>query len=307
MFTTKKPTARTLAAAAGVVLSFLGCSSSPQEKVASAVEVINHTRTALSSASITSVTGTYGGSCSGRAADGSDTWTISISGGPAGDELSVIKNDTACVLTFTDIITADGTFVGAPAIAMGTANTYAGSASSFALSGQPVAFYGNAKISALTYAANFTITLLVSDAPNASSAPDKSATYATETGSVSASSVGAPDYSVDFSTLGVTKDVNNVVQSVSGYEQLTAGSVAGQDYVIYTGALTGASTFDEVDTAWSGGTPTLLSSLTSLRIPASEFGLTGIDLDTSPQRTVIVRNTVQGVSAYEVLLVTFVP
>jgi hypothetical protein len=47
--------------------------------------------------------------------------------------------------------------------------------------------------------------------------------------------------------------------------------------------------------------------LTSLRLPATAFNLVSKDLDTTTQRTVIIRNTVEAVSSYELVLVTFTP
>jgi len=269
------------------------------------VDILNQTKSALSAASITSITGTYGAACDGRSVSGNDTWTISISGGPAGDELSVRRHDTDCVLSVDDIVTAGGTYVGSPAIDLAT--SYAGSASAFALSGT-LTFYGNAKISALAYDTNFTITLLVSDAPGASAAPDKGASFDTENGTVTPGNVSASDYTIDYSGFGIQKDVDNVVQSVSGYGQLTAGSATGQDYAIYEGDLTGASTLAAVETAYSGAASHgSLSALTTLELQAADFNLVSLDLDNSPQRTVIIRNTDQGVSAYQLLRITFVP
>jgi hypothetical protein len=291
-----------------VVAASTGCIAPAADSVSPRLEVIDRTNSALSAASITSLTGTYGAACDGRAVAGTDAWTLSVSGGPAADELSVRKNDADCVLTITSVVTVAGSFIGAPAIDLSTSNAYKASASAFALSAQPVAFYGNAKISALTFAADFTISLLVSDSPNASDAGNKGATFATQSGTLSASTVPASNYTISYASFGVSKDVNNVVQSVSGYAQLTAGAATGQDYAIYEGALTGASTVPEVETAWAAATTKgLLSALTTLQLPASGFGLPAVDLDTSPKRTVIIRNTDTGVSSYQLILTTFIP
>ncbi|MEA2746666.1 MAG: hypothetical protein QOI41_809 [Myxococcales bacterium] len=293
----------------GLAAVSAGCSAaSADESVKPRLEVINQTKSALSADAITSITGTYGAACSGRSALATDTWTVSIAGGPASDELSVRKNDSDCVLTIDDIVTADGSFIGAPSIALDTTNTFKGSASAFALDGQPLAFYANAKIGALTFASDFTISLLVSDAPHASDEGNKGATFATQNASVSASTVPASDYTVSFASFSVAKDVNNVVQSVSGSAQFSAGSVAGQDYAVYEGALTDSSTLAEVDAAFAGAATTgLLADLTTLHLPASGFGLVGLDLDTNPQRTMIIRNTNANVSSYQLMLITFIP
>lgn len=292
----------------GVVSGSAGCTAEGGDSVTPRVDLINQTKGALSAASITSITGTYGADCDGRAGAGTDTWTVSISGGPAGNELSVRKNDANCILTLRNIITAGGTFIAASPMALDTTDTYEGSASAFALSAGPLAFYGNAKINALTFAANFTITLLVSDAPGATDEGNKAATFATQSGTVSAGTVPASNYTLSLTSFGLTKDVNNVVQSVSGFAQLSAGSATGQNYAVYEGALTGSSTLAQVETAYSGATTTgLLSALTTLQLPASGFGLAGADLDSTTQRTIILRNTDQGVSSYQLLLITFIP
>ncbi len=139
------------------------CSVSHLETVTPSVEVIDQTNREFGASFITSITGTYGAGCSGRAAAGTDTWTVSLLGGPAPDELSVRTNNSTCVLTLTDVITTEGTFIGAPPIVLRTT----GSASPFAKSASPLAFYGEATISALTFATNFTITLIVSEDPSA--------------------------------------------------------------------------------------------------------------------------------------------
>jgi hypothetical protein len=285
-----------------------GCTVQTDASVRPRLEVIDRTKNAFSAASITSITGTYGTACDGRSALGTDAWTLSVSGGPAGNELSVRKNDTDCVLTIDSVVTAGATFIGTPAIALDAADAYAASASAFAEDGEAVAFYGNAKVSALSFATDFTISFLASDATTASDEGDKGATFATESGSLSGGTVAASDYTIDLGSFGVAKDVNNVVQSVSGYAQLAEGSSTGQDYAVYAGALTGASTLIQVEAAWAAPVSTgSLSGLTSLQLPASGFGLSGVDLDTSPQRTIIIRNTDQGVSSYQLMLITFVP
>jgi len=147
-----------------------GCSSLSEARVTPRFELIDQSTSALNAATISRITGSYGGACGGRAAAGTDPWTISLSGGPAADELSVRTNDGDCVLTLESIVTSDGSYVGSPAIALDTSNAYTPSASAFAVDGQALAFYGNAKISALTFATDFTISLLISDQPNASDA-----------------------------------------------------------------------------------------------------------------------------------------
>jgi len=132
-----------------------------------------------------------------------------------------------------------------------------------------------------------------------------SATVATQAGTVVAGTVPASNYSIDFETLSLVKDTDNVVQSESGYAQLEARDVIGQDYAIHLGSLSAASTLAEVEIAYSSAkTKGALSQLTTLRLPAEGFELVGERLDTGVERTVIIRNTDEGVSSYQLLLVS---
>jgi hypothetical protein len=129
---------------------------------------------------------------------------------------------------------------------------------------------------------------------------------ATEEGTVVAGTVAAANYEIDFETFSLIKNTENVVQSQSGYAQLVPGSVAGQDYAIYLGALSVASSIAEVGDAYdSAKTAGLLAELTTLRLPAAAFELEGELLDTPVERTVIIRNMDQSVSSYQLLVVSF--
>jgi hypothetical protein len=288
----------------GFALISTGCGLG--DEVGPRVELVNQTQSALTVGSIRSITGTYGASCDGRAAAGTDPWTASVTGGPAADELGVRLNDADCVLTFNNVVSTDGVFIGAPAITLNTADTYKATASAYALAAGPLDFYGNAKISSLLFASDFTITLLVSDTP-AVTEGTKAAATATVSATVLVGTVPAPNYTVSFTPFELEVDVDNVVQLVSGYAQLAAGSVAGQDSAVYQGALTVASTVSEIETAFAASTPAPLSGLTTLQVPATGFGLIAADLDASTQRTIIIRNVVEGVSSYQLLLITFIP
>ncbi|HSO31367.1 MAG TPA: hypothetical protein VLT33_02590 [Labilithrix sp.] len=279
-----------------------GCSSSSEEAVTPKLEIINRTASAIQLAgSITAVHGTYGGACESR----TGAWVVDGLT-PGNTTLSVVKNDTACVLTMTSI-DAGSSFSATPAIAMAT--TYATVGSGFALSSggdTSLKFYGNAKMSAVLFASDFVISLVVSDSPRGTDAGNKGADgYASRSATLTAGGVPAPDYTIALGSFGVTKDINNVVDAVSGFALLGEEGVSGEDFAVVSGA---PATFAAVDAAFSGGSPAPLSGLaTPLELPASGFALPTVDLDTSPQRTVIIRHTVNGVSSYEMLTVTFTP
>ncbi|MDB4946559.1 MAG: hypothetical protein JWP97_6093 [Labilithrix sp.] len=284
-----------------------GCSSgSEEEAVRPKLEIVNQTASALSAASITAVTGTYSGTCSGRDPLETEGWVVDLVT-PASSSLTVRKNDPDCRLTVRNILTADSTFSGTPAITLDTVDAYKSTSSAFAIGAGPLGFYGNAKISALTYLEDFTITLLVSDDAQATApGTPPAAGFATEAGSVSASAVPAPAYTVGFGGMTVTKDAENVVQSAAGFAQLTVGAVAGEDYAVSLDDLTGA-TFAAVDAAYAAAASkgTLASLAVAGRIPAASFGLEAADLDTATYRTIILRHTVSDVSSYQYFVVLF--
>jgi hypothetical protein len=171
-----KRIASSISAASLVVLA--ACSAPPSEGHATArLELLGESASALADAPITSIAGTYGTGCDGRSSMATDTWTISATGGPAVDELSVRKDDSSCVLTITTVVTTSGAYVAAAPIVLDTPDMYPASASAFAVTGGPPAFHGNAKISAIAFAADFTISLLVSDAPSRTDAGTLSATH----------------------------------------------------------------------------------------------------------------------------------
>ncbi|HSO31368.1 MAG TPA: ice-binding family protein [Labilithrix sp.] len=165
----KKRTTSSISAVSLVVLAS-ACSASAGGDVTARLELLGHREDALASASITSISGTYGADCDGRSASGTDAWTLS--------DLRVRKNDSDCVLAVTNIVTLGATYLGDPPIALDTTNAYPTGASAFGVAGGPLAFHANAKISALTFSDDFTISLLVSDAPSAVDAGSRAAIVA---------------------------------------------------------------------------------------------------------------------------------
>jgi len=299
-------TSSLLCSAAVIAALTTGCSSAEDDSVRPKIEVLNRTASALSAEAVTAINGTYGVDCDGRASDGTDPWTFVI-GDANASTLTVRKNDANCALTITSLV-ADGTFIATPAITLGT--TWQATASAFAEEGEATEFYGNAMISSTAFSDDPTISVIVSDSPNVSDAGEKEADFAVQSASFDLDTVAAPNYTISFSGFSLEKDVNSVVQSVSGHAQLAEDSVAGQDYAIHLGELTSASSLGAIEAAYAGAASTgPLSALTSLEIPATEFGLMSpaVDLDGGVKRTVIIRNTTEGVSAYQLLVVTFTP
>jgi len=219
----------------GVCAVGAGCAQpTGNDKVGARLTVLGTAGSALSASDISSISGTYGGACADHASDGTDGWLLAA----GTSTLAVAKDDTDCVLTIQYISSGELTWTGTPAIALDSANTWKDAPSVFASSGQ-ASFYANAKISALSFAADFGITLLVSDTPSARTS-DKAATFGTVNGSVTSQTVPAPDYTIDTSHMDIEKDADAVVLSTSGFVQLLPDLVDGQDYAVYLGSLSGA-------------------------------------------------------------------
>jgi hypothetical protein len=270
-----------------------------------AIQVIDRTTRALSTGAMQWVNGTYTGCTdpagAGLLADGT-AWSARISGSAAmtNAPLTVVNNDSGCTLAITSIV-ADTTYIGTPAVAIGT--SYNGAASSFSTtSGGPISFYVNAKASALTFTANFAITILFSDNV-ASVTPGTTATYASVTSASNAAvPVLAPDYTATFGSFALTADISQFVQTATGTVTVTAGSNPGEYYIINTSQSLGSS-FAAIDTAYlAGGTPVAIGTT----IDESAFSLLPSGTVKLPVvRNVIIVHTVSGVSAYEVIRITF--
>ncbi len=309
----------------GFALLFVlgACSSAADDSTVSPRINVSSSSAALSADSITAVKGTYS-ACKGHVDD--STWTATLSGGPAVNELSVRKNDHSCALVLTDILTptdyhGDATATHAAGILLTPA--YEGSAEAFYNPpGGLLAFYANAKNDgASSFADNFTISIVVSDSPSSVNAGNKTGNYKVVTASVSASTMPSPTYTASFAPLVIEEDANNIVLSETGYAQLTEGAVVGQDYLVFSGAL--AATYSEVDAAWramlgggavGGGSQDPIAL--TLQVPANLFRLTpednGMnysDLTAGIAKTIVIRNTDDAthVSSYQIITVTFVP
>lgn len=144
-----RPRPSTLALACVVMLA--GCLD--QEDVGGQVEVIDDRAETLLEGSLESVNGLYGAGCINR----SGPWSVEIMPGATLDEpeLSVIRKNTACVLTLTELHTSGGIFTAVPAIVLST--TYKAMASSFG------EFSANAKVDSLSFVDDVNLTIPFSD------------------------------------------------------------------------------------------------------------------------------------------------
>lgn len=269
-----------------------GCENAESGDVGGRTVVFDHRTQDLLGSDLASANGSYGAGCTNR----TGSWSLEIASGATldHDALSVVRNDTTCVLTLTELRLADNSLVTAtPALTLGT--SYQASASAF---GSPAAFYANAKLSAASFASDFVLTLLFSDDSDLVSG-DHTATFAVQTATVSAQAVDAPDYMLDVSGLVLQTDTNDVVQTATGSALLTAGSATGTRYAVVD--ADGLTSYEDVDTAYLAATSAAIAS----SIPASAFALVSDDLTTAQTRTLIIANVANGVRSYQVFEVTF--
>lgn len=273
-----------------------GCTTGGAAWVTPEVEVIDKTSQAIMLQTPKWVNGTYGAECMGR----SGAWSarISGSGSMTNPSLSVIMNDSACVLSITSLVLLDDyTYDAAAPLAL--AGDFAETGTSFARASLPVAFQANAKISEPSFGDYFRITISLSDPPRlttGSTAP----TYATVgVWSPIASNVTAPDYGVDLGDLMIQKDAQNEIVDVSGALYLSAGARTGEHWVVSTDPSLG-TTFGDVDAAYQAGTP---QPLEDDYITAGALSLGGASLPTT--RSVIIAHIEDGVAAYQVIQLSF--
>jgi hypothetical protein len=264
-------------------------------------EVLGQTASALSTASIKWLNGTYGAGCTDR----SGSWSLRLGGAQAMDNpgLSVVTNDTGCVLTLTELV-ADATYVASPSIILDT--SYAASASSFAPGGaSTVSFYGNAILSSKSFANSFTVGVAFSDDPRAGSG-GVTGTYSGVSATSSVTSVSSPDYTLSLisGSLAFQVDVNHLVTSSSGTADLTDGSATASSYVIDVGTLPASPTFDDYDAAYVAGTPVMIGGANP-SVAASALLANGTDVSSPVVRTIILRRATSGVPAYQAFKVTF--
>jgi hypothetical protein len=284
-----------------VLASGTGACVSPDDAdaVVASAEPIDRSTQALGTGTLLWANGTYGAGCLTH----SGSWSLRISGAAAMDNaaLSVVKNNTACVLTLTSLV-ADQTYAATPSIAMGS--SYAGSASAFAPSGA-VNFYANAKLSATTFSSDFVVTILYSDDKRAATGA-LTAGYASVAATSTATSQTSPNYTLDMATdaLAVQTDANYIVTAATGLADLTDGSTTGDGYIVDLGTLATTPTFAQLDAAYTAGSPTTISGANP-QITAATFGLVGVDLTTAAVRTIVIRKSVSGVRSFQTFKITF--
>jgi hypothetical protein len=298
-----------------IALAATACSAASDDHVGGDVNVIlGRGTSALSAAGISALNGTYGSGCDGR----SGSWSVGVNGGTelANGALSVQKNDSGCVLTVMSVQTGSTstedkkTYLAASGIALGT-SWVSGSVTAFKdVANDPVDFYGNAMISSVSYSANFTITFKASADHNDGESDLDSASYATQSATVTAQNLAAPNYTISMDGFSFQTDNEDIVQSTDGSAALSLanGQQSGQDFAVHHGQLSAASTPEEVAAAYAAA-GVKNQAVGDGTIDDSLFGLdTDDDLTAGPAyRTIIIRNSesATGLVSYQLIQVAF--
>lgn len=272
--------------------------STQDEYVTPTVHVVDRSRKDLGIGALLWVNGSYSSTCRDRTGE----WSARITGDGdmSNPQLSVLRDDIRCKLTLTEIV-ADDTYLSSPAITLDVA--YSSSGSSFATlpigsAANPVAFFGNAKLSSLVFGPYVGITLVVSDNMDDTNGATNT-TYVSVSPSGSESLVRSPDYSIGLEHVVIQVDINGVIDSATGFVDLIPGSNLAESYVVSSNPdLT--QDFAEIDAEYlAGGAPKAIGAT----IPVSELDLAGAECPVA--RAVILAHTESGVRAYEVVRIAF--
>lgn len=289
-------------AAMGVcVLAMVGCAGADTSAGSTVPEgeVLGTASSSLSNGSIQWVNGTYT-----NCVNHTGSWSARVSGVATmtNGALTVVKNDTTCVLSMTGIY-ADQLYGATPALALGT--SFAAVASSFGSGAAQ--FSANARLDSVQFAADFQLSLVYGDTTTAPTSVVVNSAYATVQASTVTTGVSPPNYTIDTSSFLFQIDAIGLVTGVSGSAQLTNGTNTGTTYAIDMGTLPASPTYLQVGVAWITAVTTQ-KPITGANpaVPSSQFGVLGLNLLSSSQvRTLIVQRTVAGVSAYQLFRITF--
>lgn len=286
--------------ALSAALATTSCGGAEGGDATANVELIDATRGALTTAKVRWANGMFGPGCKSR----SGSWSVPIDPSVTtmdNPTLSVSRNDITCTLKITELV-GDETYRAAPPLVLTTVFTPLAAPFNRPVAvGGKAAFYANARLGTTTFDGPFTLTLLVSGEA-AESAVSASGTYATSRASASVTTVPAPDYAVDISTLAFEYDAYPLVTAVSGNLALTAGKYAGEGYVIVD-TLPTTPAYADYDAAYKAQVAQPI--VNGATIPGATLLSVGSALTSDVVRTVLVRRTVDGVPSYQVVTVTF--
>jgi Thrombospondin type 1 domain len=121
---------------------------------------------------------------------------------------------------------------------------------------------------------------------------------------VSEGNVPAPDFGLSTSDHTLRTDENNIVTTSSGHVQLVLHSHAAQTYAVVHGLLASGKSPNELAREIQSA-PHTGTFASPYRIQATDLDLVGADLTNGVSRSIILRNTDDGKSSYQVLHLEF--
>lgn len=302
-----------LLACAGLCVAVLGACSSEAvtadpAKVSGHAELTDRISAALTTATVTAIKGTYGAACTAR----TGTWTIALNayGLVTGETaLTVVTGDVGCILSVTEVKVGPGATALSykPALPIPVAAAYAEHGVAFMLAGAGATqFYANFRLQPdLLFNADFILNMVYSD--NVSEVDLSVLTnYQLVVSTATAAAVPAPNATMLLTALDVKVDAKSVVKTATGTLKVTQGAVIAEAYVIDLDTVGTAPTYAALDTAFNlpANTRVALTGA-SQTIPAADLKLVAVDLSTPKKRNVIVANTDNGVTSYQVFQITF--
>jgi hypothetical protein len=287
-----------------LILGAVAITGCGQEESLPQIDLVDKSSKALTTSTVRAIKGTYGAGCINR----TGSWALGLNGfSPSEDALSVVKNNSACVLSVTEVHA--GTLADPEMYAMAAPlaldASYQASGQAFMLDGTgDTVFYANLRIQPnLTFSTDFTLQMVYSDDATEVTA-SKTAQFTVQSSSASESNVAPPNYTISLAGLTIQTDAEDVVQSATGSAQLSDVSVNGEKYVIDLDTLPAMPTFAEIDALFTGGTQHDLTG-SNPTIPVADFAIGGIDLTVAKKRNIIVANIENGTRAYQIFRVTF--
>ncbi len=216
---------------------------------------------ALAANTLTSMHGSYSAGCTAR---NSGSWTLTISGTAGNDELSVVEDNTDCVLTLTSVKANATTYVPTSPSSIALDGTFKETAVAFYQQGgnsDVVEFYGNAKLDPADFSSDFGLVFKSSDEINDVDGGQHDALVSVA-GAQQASTIEAPNYEYA-SGIVYSENGDAGVTGATGSVTLTLpqGGYAANYYRIVDGSSLGASpSFNQVDDAFRAGSATAMPS-----------------------------------------------
>jgi len=300
-----------LSAALTSSLTFLACDdgvvpANGNAFVTATTVLTDRVSNALTVTSVLAIEGSYGSACTERAGD----WVIPFNGyqpGTGETPLTVVLNDVACTLSVTAVkvgpLDSVRRFEGDTPVLLSAAFPAAGV--SFADDGGgTIAFFSTFRVTPdVSFGTNFIVEMIFSDDINQTDL-DLNPTFVVSSSSGTVANVPAPNGTLSLAGLRVAVDANDIVVLSTGTAVLTQGTQAGESLVVDLGTLGAQPDFGALDVAFHLlGEPTPVVSATQ-SIDALAFSLVGLDITTPQQRSVIVAHSEQGVTSYQVFVIT---